>query len=448
MSIEENTRLGRIMERRRFGMKPGLDTMRAALKELGDPQQTLRFIHVAGTNGKGAVCAILDEVLRAAGYRVGRYTSPHLVTVNERFFLDGAPATDDALAPAVDKVLDVVERLEREQGLEATFFETLTLVAFVFYAEQKPDVVVLETGLGGRCDATNVVETTLVSVITHIGLDHCEWLGATHSAIAEEKAGIIKPGRPVICGVMPQAARDVIARAASLNGSPFLDVTEHVSVQRADPLTLTTATRNLQPVDFALKGAYQVQNAMTAVATLDALVRYIGFSVPDHEVVKGLRRVVWPGRAQHLQRDGVSIYVDGAHNPDGALALRDSLRVAGVDSRGPVGLIAGFCGDKDVLAHLRIMSAFVTRGWATPIRNARSLDPKETAERMQLAGFASAEACTDLADAFARGCAWAKETGGSLVVCGSLFLVAEALVELGAFPWPVRTPDPNELSLR
>ena len=434
------------MERRRFGMRPGLDVMRAVLAELGDPQKTLRYIHVAGTNGKGAVCAMLDSILRAAGYRVARYTSPHLVTLNERFFIDGQPVSDDALTAAADRVLDVVERLEKKSGVEVTFFETLTAMAFELFAVTRPDVVVLETGLGGRLDATNVISDVLVSIITRIGLDHCDWLGSTHAAIAEEKAGIIKQGRPVVCGVMPETAKETIERFASLNGCRFVSSDEHVTVDSLAPMTLTTAARNLPPVQFALYGAFQVENAMTALTTVDVLTRDCGFQIPDHAVVRGLERVVWPGRCQRVVHEGVQIYVDGAHNPDGARALRDSLRLAGV--KGPVGLIAGYCGDKDVLAHLRIMSALATYGWATPIRNARSLDPAETAERMLMAGFTAAEACNDLADAFARALAWARASGGSIVVCGSLFLSGEALVELGAFPWPVRSPDANELTLR
>lgn len=436
------------MERRRFGMRPGLDVMRAVLKELGDPQDSLRFVHVAGTNGKGATCAIIDEVLRMAGYRVGRYTSPHLVTVNERFFIDGAAASDEALGPAIARVMDVVERLERERGIETTFFEALTAVAFVFYAKAGVDVVVLETGLGGRFDATNVVSSTLVSVITHIGLDHCDWLGTTHAMIAEEKAGIVKEGRPVVCGTMPVAARDVVARAASLNGSPFITSDSHVSLVRMSPLTLTTATRKLPPVQFSLRGAYQVENAMTSLAAIDALVRYADFVIPDCAVVAGLANAVWPGRCQRVEANGVTIYLDGAHNPDGAVALRDSLRHLGLGAHGPVGMVAGFCGDKDVLAHLRIMSAIATHGWATPIRNARSLESEAVAERMYLSGFVAAHSCRNLPEALARATAWAQSCGGSLVVCGSLFLVGEALVELGAFPWRVREPDANELAVR
>lgn len=427
-------------------MKPGLATMRALMARLGNPQDKLRCVHVAGTNGKGATCAIVDAILRAAGYRVARYTSPHLVAINERFFFDGAPVSEAALEGVAERVFPVIEALEAEQGAEVTFFECLTALAFVLFAELKPDVVVLETGLGGRMDATNIVTNVLVSVITRIGLDHCDWLGTTHAAIAEEKAGIIKIGRPVVCGAMPLTAKETICRFASLNGCRFVAADENVTVECLSPMKLTTAARNLPPVEFSLCGAFQVDNAMTALAAIDVLERDCGLDVPDHTIVTGFRHVVWPGRCQRVVHDGVTIYVDGAHNPDGACALRDSIRRQ-PDVKGPVGLVAGFCGDKDVLAHLRIMSALATHGWATPIRNARSLDPAETAERMLMAGFVQAEACADLADAFQRAFIWAKSNGGTLIACGSLFLAGEALVELGAFPWTVREPDANELSL-
>lgn len=445
--MEDNSRLNRIMERRRFGMRPGLDVMRTVLAALGNPQDELCYVHVAGTDGKGATCAMIDSVLRAAGYRVARYTSPHLISLNERFVIDGVPVPDDVLESVVDRVLDVIELVEREQGFEVTFFEALTAVGFQLFADAKPDMVVLETGLGGRLDATNVVAdaNVLVSVITRIGLDHCEWLGSTHAAIADEKAGIIKLGRPVVCGAMPLAARESIGRVASLHGCNFVAADEYVTVGGMSPLMLTTALRNLPPIDFALFGAFQVENAMTALAAIDTLSRDCAIDVPDHAVVSGLRDVVWPGRCQRIILDGVEIIVDGAHNPDGACALRDSLRLAGVGTKGPVGIIAGFCGDKDVLAHLRIMSAIATCGWATPIRNARSLHSSETAERMQMAGFAHVEACANLAEAFKSALVWAREGNGTLIVCGSLFLAGEALVELNAFPWSVRPVDQNEL---
>ena len=413
------TFLERLAARRRFGMKPGLGTIRAIMAALGNPQDTLRCIHIAGTNGKGAVAAMLDSVLRAAGYRVVRYTSPHLVAINERFFIGGEPVADDALAAAADEVFPVIERLERDRGLEVTFFEALTAVAFVLFARARPDVTVLETGLGGRLDATNIIASPLVSVITRIGLDHCDWLGTTHAAIATEKAGIVKPGCPVVCGAMPPEALDAIRRVAAEKGSPLV---------AAQPWT--------PPAGFALFGAFQEENAATVKAVLDMLP----FMIPDGAISDGLAHVVWPGRCQRVTKDGVTYIVDGAHNPDGAAALA---RVLG--GMAPVGLVAGFCGDKDVSGHLRTLAPHVSRAWAVPIRNDRSLAPEDVAARMESAGIAGATPCAAVPEALSAAAAWARGTGNSVAVCGSLFLVGEALVALGAYPWRLRSSDANEL---
>ena len=409
----------RLAARRRFGMRPGLDTIRAVMSALGNPQDTLRCIHIAGTNGKGAVAAMLDSVLRAAGYRVTRYTSPHLVSINERFFIGGEPVSDVALAAAADDVLPVITRLERDQGLEVTFFEALTAVAFVLFARAHADVTVLETGLGGRLDATNIIASPLVSVITRIGLDHCDWLGSTHAAIATEKAGIVKPGRPVVCGAMPPEALAAIRHVAEEKGSP-----------------LTVARPWTPPAGFALFGAFQKENAATVKAVLDVLP----FTIPDAAISNGLARVVWPGRCQRVTKDGVTYILDGAHNPDGAAALARVLC-----DMAPVGLVAGFCGDKDVAGHLRTLAPHVTRAWAVPIRNDRSLAPEDVAARMRSAGIADATPCATVPEALSAAAAWARESEKTVVVCGSLFLVGEALVALDAYPWPIRSADANEL---
>lgn len=415
--------LDRLAGRRRFGMRPGLDAIRALLAALGDPQDSLRCVHVAGTNGKGAVTAMLDAVLRAAGWRVARYTSPHLVSLNERFFLDGAPAPQDELEAAADAVFPAVERLSRA-GTEVTFFEALTAVAFVLFARRAPDVTILETGLGGRLDATNVIARPLVSVITRIGLDHCDWLGTTRAAIAAEKAGILKPGRPAVCGAMPDDAREAIRRAAAEKGCPLVE---------ARPWT--------PPAGFALFGAFQEENAATAKAALDVLAAE-GFAAPPEAIAEGLAHVTWPGRCQRVVRDGALYVVDGAHNPDGAAAFAQTLRLARVPR--PLGLVAGFCGDKDVDGHLRTMAPLVARAWAVPIRNERTMSPEAVAARMRAAGIAAAEACPAVAPALAAAGAWARAAGGATAVCGSLFLAGEALVALDAYPWPARTPDANE----
>lgn len=424
------------------GVRPGLDTIRALLAALGNPQDALRCVHVAGTNGKGAVCALVDSALRAAGYHTARFTSPHLLSVNERFCLDGQPVSDATLAEAAEEVFAAVDALSA-RGLVVTFFECLTAMAFVLFRKAAPDVVVLETGLGGRSDATNVLSDVLVSVVTRIGLDHCDWLGSTYAEIAGQKAGILHPGRPVVCGAMPESARETVARFASLDGCPFTAADEHVAVERISPLVLTTPIRNPPPIALALEGAYQVENAMTALTAIDVLCKDWGFHVSDTAVRAGFEQVVWPGRFQRVVRDGVTFIVDGAHNPDGAMALRDSLRSAHLNA--PIAFVCGFCGDKDVLANLRVLSALSTEGWAVPLSNMRSLDPAKVAERMALAGFVSADACATLEDGLTRATDWAKRTGGVPVVCGSLFLAGEALLALDAFPWPIRPPDANEM---
>ena len=410
-------------------MKPGLDTIRTMMSALGNLQDRLRCIHIAGTNGKGATAAMLDSVLRAAGYRVARYTSPHLVSLNERFFLDGTPAPQDELEAAADEVFPVIERLEREQGLEVTFFEALTAVAFVLFARHRPDITILETGLGGRLDATNIIASPLVSVITRIGLDHCDWLGATHAAIATEKAGIIKPGCPVVCGAMPSEALDAICAVAARQGAPLVC---------AAPWT--------PPPGFALFGSFQKENAATVKAVLDMLragrASARPFSIPDSAIADGLAHVVWPGRCQRVTRDGATYVVDGAHNPDAATAL---VRVLKDEDMRRIGLVAGFCGDKDIAGHLRTLAPFVAHAWAVPIRNDRSLAPEAIAVHMRAAGIAEVEACATVPTGLSAAAIWARETGNVVVVCGSLFLAGEALVALGAFPWPVRAADANEL---
>jgi len=442
MALTEKDFRERLEALRPAGVRPGLDTIRAFLAALGNPQDALRCVHVAGTNGKGAVSALIESALCAAGYHTARFTSPHLLSVNERFCLDGHPVSDAALSEAADEVFAAVDALSA-RGLVVTFFESLTAMAFVLFRKAAPDVVVLEAGLGGRNDATNVLSDVLVSVITRIGLDHCEWLGATYAEIAAQKAGILHPGRPVVCGAMPESARETVARFASLDGCPFTAADEHVAVEGIRPLVLTTAIRNPPPIALALEGAYQVENAMTALTAIDVLCKDWGFHVSDMAVRAGFEQVVWPGRFQRVVREGVTFIVDGAHNPDGAMALRDSLRSAHLNA--PIAFVCGFCGDKDVLANLRVLSALSTEGWAVPLSNTRSLDPDKVAERMTMAGFVSAQACRSLEDGLKRATDWAKKAGGVPVVCGSLFLAGEALLALDAFPWPIRPPDANEM---
>lgn len=408
-------------------MKPGLETMRRLLEMLGNPHLALKYIHVAGTNGKGATCAIIDSILRAAGMSVARYTSPHLVSIAERFFLNGAPAPMPLLEDAAKKVFPAIERLENEGDFQVTFFECLTAVAFVLFAQAKVDAVVLETGLGGRMDATNVIppETLLLSIVTRIGLDHCDYLGSTVAAVASEKAGIVKAGRPVVAAAMPEEARETIRAAAKRLNAPFIDVPQDLPV----------------PPGFALFGAFQRENARNAITAVKAL----DMDIPENAIERGLATVVWPGRCQAIERGGAHFVVDGAHNPCAAEALVQTLLECALPR--PFALVAGFCGDKDIASHLAMMRRIASTAWAVPIKNDRSATPETVAGRMAGAAFDSVQACQTLGEALRRAGDWSRETGGTAIVCGSLFLAAETLLALDAFPWPHGDMDQNEPSL-
>ena len=410
--------------RRRFGMKPGLETIRAVCAELGDPQRKFKAIHVAGTNGKGAVCAILDAVLRGGGVpppRIGRYTSPHLVKINERFFLDGAPVDDAMLERIAEKIEHTIVRLRLPTT--PTFFEALTAVAFLLYAEAKVDYAILECGLGGRLDATNICDPAL-SVITRIGLDHCDWLGNTVEKIAAEKAGIIKPGVPVVLGRNDPSVVEVVRRRAAEVGAPF-------------QYALDLANESEIPPDFSLIGSFNRENAVTALAAL----RVIKHS--NTQTLKQFSHIVWPGR---FQRVG-NFIVDGAHNPPAAKALVSALTVdATSSSRHSFNLICGFCGDKDVGEVLSILAPLVKKGYAVQTNNPRSLTAEETAAKMRAAGI-DAVACASIREAIDRasGVSNLKHSNTQTLICGSLFLAGEALVELGAYPWGTPRFDKSEL---
>ena len=394
--------------RRRFGMRPGLDAIRSLCAKLGNPQDSLRAIHVAGTNGKGAVCALLSAAL-CADDRVtaGLYTSPHLLALNERFRMDDEPVGDAELEAAAKRVEEAIG-----QTSDITFFEALTAVAFVLFAERKPSWAILECGLGGRLDATNICSPALAA-ITRVGLDHCQWLGSTVEAIAAEKSGIIKPGVPVVLGRNDKSVRDVVeARAAEL-GAPF-----HYAPDLADESEI--------PADFPLSGSFNRENAVTAIAALKVLAQ------TNHQLLPfSFSRVVWPGRFQKVG----NFIVDGAHNPPGAKALAEALREEGLAG---LNLIAGFCGDKDISGVLGALGPFVNHAMAVRTCNARSLTAAETAAAMKSAGMDAAEYAS-LGDAI-------KAAGKSpTLICGSLFLVGEALEALGAYPWDLAGRDASEL---
>ena len=445
MSSDENENfLAVALERcARFGVKPGLDAICSVCAAMGNPQDSLRVIHVAGTNGKGAVCALIDSTLRAAGFRTGRYTSPHLVSLNERFFLDGAPVSTAKLNAAYRQIAErpttngQLSTINNQLPTDLTYFELLTATAFALYRQEKVDYLVLETGLGGRLDATNLVKRPEVCIITRIGLDHCDWLGHTVAEIAAEKGGIIKPEVPVVLGAMPDEARRVLERIACERHAPCFYAPEfEVAPKNAKQETPNSKpeTLNSKLKTLNLRGTFNRENAVTAFAALKVL------GIEDSAIARGFASVVWPGRYQRLSVGARRFLVDGAHNPPAMRALVDSLKAEPREGEGgfPVrGVICGFCGDKDVAANLKILREVAETGFAVPIRNPRTLPPATTAALMREAGFRSVAACSTLGEALER-------APDGTVVCGSLFLAGEVLELLGALQSPEGLCVPNE----
>ena len=391
-----------------FGSQFGLERPRRLAALAGNPQDRLRFIHVAGTNGKGSTCAMIESIHRTAGLRVGLFTSPHLVRFSERIQVNRQPIADTDVARLVDEL----RRADTSTAPEAiTFFEFVTVMALKYFAEQSCDLVIWETGLGGRLDATNIV-TPLASVITNIQFDHERWLGDTLAKIAAEKAGIIKPGVPVISGVDDAEAHAVIEATARRNNSPLTVVTP-ADTQRAP----------LDEIKLPLLGSHQRLNAAIALATVSTLTAAL--PVSDGAIRSGLSQVRWPGRMQLVELPGGrKILLDGAHNPAGAITLRAALAEHFPGER-PV-LILGALEDKDCRSICEILAPLAQRMWCVPVSSERTMRPDVLAQVCQSASPATeVRACASLAEALR-----AVADDPFVVIAGSLYLIGEAMEQL------------------
>lgn len=313
------------------GPKFGVDRMRLLAEALGHPERAVPCIHVAGTNGKGSVAAMLEAIFRAAGWRTGLYTSPHLVRLGERVQVDRAPLGEEEIVAYVRELRPVAERLAAAGGPDdrPSFFEFMTAMAFLQFARKGCDASVVEVGLGGRLDATNVVEPE-VAVVTSIGLDHCEFLGDTFEKIAAEKAGIVKPGRPVVIGRMPPEAERTLREIAAARGAPVVSV----RAEYGEGVARYPATR--------LEGDYQRWNAATA--SLAARLMPARWRLTEDAVARGLASIDWPGRWQRARVGGKEVVFDASHNPEGASVLDANLgRLAAETGRRPV-VVVGALG--------------------------------------------------------------------------------------------------------
>ena len=396
--------------------KPGLERIIALCDALGNPQKDLRFIHVAGTNGKGSFCAMTAAILKAAGYRTGLFTSPYIRTFNERMMVDGEMISEEQLAQLTAFVRPIADGMEDKP----TEFELITAIAFLYFKQQRCDVVVLETGMGGRLDATNLIENPLLTVITGIGLDHTAFLGDTIEAIAAEKAGIIKEGVPVLYGGEDDAAAAVIAAAAGEKNAPYRRV-DYSSLQ-VHRYTLD-GTRleygEYTDVSLSLLGTYQPRNA-AVVLTAVAWLRQMGLAVPDGAVRDGLAQVVWPGRFEILSRQPLVIF-DGAHNAQGIAAATDSIRrYFGTD---PVYVLTGVLQDKDYRAIAADLATVAQRAFVLTLDNPRALAGEAYAALLRDHGI-EAQAYATVEQAYAEAKQAALRDGVPLICLGSLYTYA------------------------
>jgi dihydrofolate synthase/folylpolyglutamate synthase len=407
-----------------FGIKFGLDNMFAIVGRLGHPERTFRSVHIAGTNGKGSVTAMIDAGLRAAGHRCGRYTSPHLVDLTERFVIDGQPVAVDEMVAAVGDVQTAVEQLVAEGVLQThpTFFEVTTAVAFELFRRGRVEIAVLEVGLGGRLDATNVI-APVATAITSIAYDHEQYLGTTLAEIAKEKGGIIKRGVPVVVGEVDPEAFAAIAGIARERGAALLTASDGVAITRGPgaAIRLRTPAHDYGDVTIGLQGAHQIDNALVAVRMLELLDSQ-GIRIPVDAVRSALARPSWPGRLD-LRRlaDGREILLDAAHNPAGAASLASYLRELKM-----VRLPLVFAGmhDKDLEGMLRALLPVVGALIVTRASNRRSADPERLVD---LARRIAPETPVTVAASPLEALDIAWRTSPRIIVAGSIFLLGDVM---------------------
>ena len=415
--------LDRLFALETFGIKLGLENIRRLCDALNHPERAFTSLHVAGTNGKGSVTAMVHAALVAAGIRAGRYTSPHLTHLRERFVIGRDAADDGTLEEVATEILDCADRLRREgaMGAPPTFFEATTAIAFELFRRQHVQAAVIEVGLGGRFDATNVLEPP-IGAITSIALDHQQHLGGTIEQIAFEKAGIIKPGMILVSGALPDDAARVIRRIAQERGARLVESTAGVHVDsdmregRAH-LTIETPQGRYGPLRLALRGEHQIQNALVAVRLLEA-AREAGLDVPDRAIAHGLENVDWPARLELItQAGGREVLLDAAHNPEGARALRRYL--ARWHPERPA-LVVGIMRDKDADAILRELLPVTSSVIATAAETWRAMPADDLAARVvALDPTKAVRACSDVLTAVDA----ALDSSRVVCVAGSIFLV-------------------------
>ena len=401
--------------------KNGLSNMRALMNALGNPQDRLRCVHVAGTNGKGSTCALLERMLRECGLKTGLYTSPYLMRYSERMRVNGQPIDDEAFVALAERVREQAEALV-ETGVRPTWFELGTAMAFLWFAEQHVDAAVIEVGLGGRLDATNIISPE-ICLIGPIGLEHTKQLGDTLEQIAFEKAGIIKPGVPVaVQRQQTESVRDVFRRVAAERGAPMTDLADMPRenlICHAHGAEFDFAGHHAR---IALAGRHQADNACLALAGLD-LLRQKGWALNEDTAMAGLGKAVWPARLEWIDSRTL---IDGAHNAHGVRALAQYVKEFLPGRR--IVCVAGMMKDKDTDECAAILAGMADAAVATQIDYPRAMPCEELAAQLRAHGL-DAEAEADERQAVARARVLAGEDG-VVLICGSLCLAGDLRLTL------------------
>lgn len=408
-----------------LAMKFGLETIRTLAGALGNPQQKFPAVHIAGTNGKGSTAAMTDAILRAAGYRTGLYTSPNLISITERFRVDGREIEGADFARLATIVREAGERLVGQGTLAAppTFFEQVTMIGYLHFAESEVDLAVLEVGLGGRLDATNICQPA-ITAITPVGFDHQQYLGNTLAEIATEKAGIIKPDIPVIVAPQEAIAGQAIAERAAVLNAPLISVSDEFVAEPSGDFGRYRLRFGQYDALLALRGRHQATNAMTAIHIAEQLNK-AGWKIGRAAIETGLSNTIWPGRLQLIEAPNfpAPLLLDGAHNAAGACALRDFLNKHCRNI--PITMIFGAMRDKATSEMAEILFPAARKVILAGINNPRAADPRELAQN--LASLHDGIVCAgSLQEALAEASS-CMERNELVVVCGSLYLVGEML---------------------
>ena len=425
--------IDRIHEFNRFGMVLGLDRMEELLRRLGNPQDDLKVIHVAGTNGKGSVSKYLEEGLSACGYKMGLYTSPYIEAFNERIRYDGADISDEDLEYYGQKVVSAAEAMVAD-GLDSpTEFEVVTAIAFLYFAGRQADITILEVGLGGIGDSTNVVKNPLASVITSISYDHMAQLGSSLAEIAVNKAGIIKTGCPVIANVPQRDAAKIIARKAYAMGSRLYDISGiHAAVFDETPfsqkVSMELYEKSYSDVEISMVGRHQAENLKTALATLEILRKSGAVKLDREALYEGLKRARQPGRFEVIgggpeagDESKPLVIIDGAHNEAGAQALQETMAQYFAGKK--ILLVAGILADKEIDSIVKFLTKITDHIIVTEPDNPRKLAASELAKHIADTGV-TAEVIADAEAAMHR----AKELADGydvILFAGSLYLIGD-----------------------